>query len=212
MTGHANDAMSNIQDVVAFDEAISEAVKFYNEHPDETLIIVTGDHETGGMTLGQATTGYDTAFDLLSNQKMSYEAFDEILKTYLEANPNASFDDTFSLVTENFGLLKEGAEDNLLVLTEYELNKVKAAYEETLKPAEERATDEEATILYGGYEPLTVTLTHILNNKAGIGWTSYSHTGLPVPVYAIGAGAEEFNGFYDNTDIYNKTVKIAGIK
>lgn len=95
--GHANDAMSNIQDVVAFDEAISEAVKFYNEHPDETLIIVTGDHETGGMTLGQATTGYDTAFDLLSNQKMSYEAFDEVLKTYLEANPNASFDDTFSL-------------------------------------------------------------------------------------------------------------------
>ena len=79
-----------------------------------------------------------------------------------------------------------------------ELNKVKAAYEETLKPAEERATGEEATILYGGYEPLTVTLTHILNNKAGIGWTSYSHTGLPVPVYAIGAGAEEFNGFYDN--------------
>ena len=196
--GHANDAMSNIQDVVAFDEAISEAVKFYNEHPDETLIIVTGDHETGGMTLGQATTGYDTAFDLLSNQKMSYEAFDEVLKTYLEANPNASFDDTFSLVTENFGLLKEGEDDNLLVLTEYELNKVKAAYEETLKPAEERATGEEATILYGGYEPLTVTLTHILNNKAGIGWTSYSHTGLPVPVYAIGAGAEEFNGFYDN--------------
>ena len=196
--GHANDAMSNIQDVVAFDEAISEAVKFYNEHPDETLIIVTGDHETGGMTLGQATTGYDTAFDLLSNQKMSYEAFDEVLKTYLEANPNASFDDTFSLVTENFGLLKEGEDNNLLVLTEYELNKVKAAYEETLKPAEKRATGEEATILYGGYEPLTVTLTHILNNKAGIGWTSYSHTGLPVPIYAIGAGAEEFNGFYDN--------------
>lgn len=196
--GHANDAMSNIKDVVAFDEAISEAVKFYNEHPDETLIIVTGDHETGGMTLGQATTGYDTAFDLLSNQKMSYEAFDEVLKTYLEANPNASFDDTFSLVTENFGLLKEGEDNNLLVLTEYELNKVKAAYEETLKPAEKRATGEEATILYGGYEPLTVTLTHILNNKAGIGWTSYSHTGLPVPVYAIGAGAEEFNGFYDN--------------
>lgn len=210
--GHANDAMSNIQDVVEFDNAIAEAVKFYNEHPDETLIIVTGDHETGGMTLGQATTGYDTAFDLLSNQKMSYEAFDEVLKAHLEANPTATFDDTFSLITENFGLLKEGAEDNLLVLNEYELNKLKAAYEETLKPSEERAEDVEATILYGGYEPLTVTLTHILNNKAGIGWTSYSHTGLPVPVYAIGAGAEEFNGFYDNTDIYKKTAKIAGIE
>ena len=207
--GHANDAMSNIQDVAAFDEAIAEAVKFYNEHPDETLIIVTGDHETGGMTLGQSTTGYDTAFDLLSNQKMSYEAFDEVLKAHLEANPNATFDDTFSLITENFGLLKEGSEDNLLVLNEYELNKLKAAYEETLKPSDERTESVETSILYGGYEPLTVTLTHILNNKAGIGWTSYSHTGLPVPVYAIGAGSEEFNGFYDNTDIYKKTAKIS---
>lgn len=210
--GHANDAMSNIQDVAAFDEAIAEAVEFYNEHPDETLIIVTGDHETGGMTLGQATTGYDTAFDLLSNQKMSYEAFDEVLKAYLEANPNATFDDTFSLITENFGLVKEGEEDNLLVLNEYELNKLKAAYEETLKSSDERTQSVETSILYGGYEPLTVTLTHILNNKAGIGWTSYSHTGLPVPVYAIGAGSEAFNGFYDNTDIYKKTAKIAGIE
>ncbi|MGL5379079.1 alkaline phosphatase, partial [Clostridium sp.] len=210
--GHANDAMSNIQDVVEFDNAIAEAVKFYNEHPDETLIIVTGDHETGGMTLGQATTGYDTAFDLLSNQKMSYESFDKILKEFIEANPGATFDDAFSLVTENFGLLKEGAEDNQLVLNDYELNKLKKAYDESLKATDDRDTSIEAQILYGEYEPLTVTLTHILNNKAGIGWTSYSHTGLPVPVYAIGAGAEEFYGSYDNTDIYLKTAKLTGLK
>lgn len=210
--GHANDAMSNLQDVIEFDNAIAEAVKFYNEHPEETLIIVTGDHETGGMTLGQATTGYDTAFNLLSNQKMSYEAFDEVVKKFIEENPSASFDDVFALITENFGLLKEGAEDNLLVLNEYELKKLQAAYEETLKATEDRDGSIEASILYGGYEPLSVTLTHILNNKAGIGWTSYSHTGLPVPVYAMGVGAEEFNGFYDNTDIYNKTAKIAGVK
>ena len=68
------------------------------------------------------------------------------------------------------------------------------------------------TALYGGYEPLSVTLTHILNNKAGIGWTSYAHTGVPVPVYAMGQGQELFNGSYDNTDIFNKLVEICGLK
>jgi len=49
-----------------------------------------------------------------------------------------------------------------------------------------------------------VTLTHILNAKAGFAWTTYSHTGEPVPVFALGVGAELFDGFYDNTDLYRK--------
>ena len=59
-------------------------------------------------------------------------------------------------------------------------------------------------MLYGSYEPLTVTITHILNNKAGVSFTSYSHTGLPVAVLAQGVNAEVFNGYYDNTAIYDK--------
>ena len=71
--------------------------------------------------------------------------------------------------------------------------------------------NEDSYLLYGGYEPLTVTLTHILNRKAGIGWTSYSHTGIPVPIYALGIGQEIFNGYYDNTDIFRKTAAAMGI-
>ena len=63
-------------------------------------------------------------------------------------------------------------------------------------------------MLYGTYEPLSVTITHIINNKSGISFTSYSHTGLPVAVLAEGAGSEMFNGYYDNTDIYRKLVKL----
>ena len=60
-------------------------------------------------------------------------------------------------------------------------------------------------VLYGTYEPLTVTITHVLNSKSGISFSSYSHTGIPVPVFALGVGSELFSGYYDNTDIYNKT-------
>ena len=72
-------------------------------------------------------------------------------------------------------------------------------------------TSEEDSLLYGYYEPLSVTLTHILNQKAGIAWTSYSHTGVPVPVLAKGKYAQLFDGFYDNTDVALKIAQAMGV-
>ena len=66
--------------------------------------------------------------------------------------------------------------------------------------------------MYGTYEPLTVTITHILNNKSGISFTSYSHTGLPVAVFADGVNAEVFDGYYDNTEIYNKLADMLQVQ
>ena len=62
------------------------------------------------------------------------------------------------------------------------------------------------------YEPLTVTITHILNNKSGVSFSSYSHTGLPVAMFAHGMNAEQFNGYYDNTDIYNKLAAMLAVR
>ena len=56
------------------------------------------------------------------------------------------------------------------------------------------------------------TVTHILNNKSGIDFTSFSHTGLPVAVFADGNGAEDFGGYYDNTDIYNKLANLLNVQ
>ena len=72
---------------------------------------------------------------------------------------------------------------------------------------------EEAIDFYNKFpkETLTITITHILNAKSGLGWTSNSHTGLPVPVFALGAGQDEFKGFYDNTEIYNKMAKLTKV-
>ena len=73
---HANDAGSILSDTIELDEAVEQAVEFYNEHPDETLILVTGDHETGGLTIGYAGTDYDTFLTNFNNQKISYAKFD----------------------------------------------------------------------------------------------------------------------------------------
>ena len=106
------------------------------------------------------------------------------------------------------------AADPKLVLTDYELNRLKTAYQRTLKvgtSSQDKMTQEEY-VLYGTYEPLTVTITHILNNKSGIAFTSYSHTGLPVPVFAVGNGSALFEGYYDNTDIFNKLAALTRVK
>ena len=64
---HANDAGATVTDTLALADAVQVAVDFSKEHPAETLILVTGDHETGGLTIGFAGTDYDTYLDTLSN-------------------------------------------------------------------------------------------------------------------------------------------------
>ncbi|HOJ43246.1 MAG TPA: alkaline phosphatase, partial [Syntrophorhabdaceae bacterium] len=241
---HANDAAASIHDVIALDEAVAEAVKFYKKHPKETIIIVTGDHETGGMTIGFAGTQYSTFFEKIRHQKMSYIEFDKKLGEFRKNNSpdNAKFEDILPLIREAFGLYvmpleekerlekivrdgsrkdstakqKEEARKALnelkhsMALTDIELNVLREAFKQSMAGIKERAKDDYTYLLYGGYEPLTVKLTTILNNKAGIGWTSYSHTGAPVPVSALGVGASLFNGYYDQTGIHTRLMKIAG--
>jgi alkaline phosphatase len=210
---HANDAAAEIYDLLAFDQAITVALDFAKAHPEETLIVVTGDHETGGMTIGYAGTGYNTALDILYNQKLSYVAFDEKFSKLQQANPTMGFNQALALVEADFGLVAPGKStaNKALVLSDLEYAKLEAAFKQAMLPSKQRDGSDQAYLLYGGYNPFSVTLTHILNNKAGIGWTSYSHTGTPVGVYAYGSGSELFSGSYDNTEVYDKLKQLTGV-
>jgi len=53
---HANKAQETINDTIEFDEAVSLAVSFANSTSD-TLVIVTADHETGGMSVEMSPSG-----------------------------------------------------------------------------------------------------------------------------------------------------------
>ena len=207
---HANDAASSIHDTKAMADAVQVAIDFAAEHPDETLILVTGDHETGGLTIGFAGTDYDTYLDLLESQKISYAKFDSDYVAAYKEN-KTSFQDVLKDVEALFGLKTSGEEGDKLVLTDYELEQLRAAYEKSINGTAASAYEQEEYVLYGTYEPLSVTLTHIINNKAGISFTSYSHTGLPVAVLAQGVGADTFNGYYDNTQIYVKLASLLGV-
>ena len=207
-TCHANDAATSIHETLAFSDAVQVAIDFAEEHPEETLILVTGDHETGGMTIGFAATAYDTHFDYLTHQTMSFEDFDKEIAQMRQ--DKATFEDALAKIQEVYGLTTEA--DQPLTLNDEELDRIKSAYELSMLEPEGRVLGEAEALAYGGYEPLSMAVSHIFNNKAGIAYTSYAHTGLQIPVYAQGVGAEAFNGMMDNTEIFTRTMSAMGLE
>lgn len=73
---HANDTKTMILETLSLSDAVAEAVKFYNEHPDETLIVVTADHETGGLTMSWKK-GYNVYFDRIEGISRSKDFADD---------------------------------------------------------------------------------------------------------------------------------------
>ena len=133
-SGHSKDGKTNILEVLDFADAVEVAFQFYQKYPNETLIVVTADHETGGMTLG-SDRGYELKLGELERQVSS-----------MDINKDST-----------------------------------AAYSE-------------------------------LNSKARIGWTTTSHTGVAVPIYAIGPGSRLFSGRMDNTDIPKRIMRVLGLE
>lgn len=213
--GHANDAVAVINDMLDFDAAVAVALEFASRYPRDTLIVVTGDHETGGMTIGHATTAYTAYYDRLLGQTNSYEHFAaNQWASHKEAQAEGICAGDGWTAPNNLAsdaLLRAAIEQTFDLkyneLNTYQKEKLEDAYDRSMCGVNDNSPDENQ-LLYGGYEPLIVTITHLLNERASIGWTSYSHTGVPVPVYAQGLSAPLFAGFYDNTDIAKQLARI----
>jgi alkaline phosphatase len=211
---HANDAKATIGDTLDLNDAIGVALDFYKKYPAQTLIVVTGDHETGGMSVGNATTGYTAHFDRLLGQTNSFTYFSQnqwkAHKAMASTNYNYKLPDNLESNPEMLGLMQSVFGLNWTELNSYQKEKLEDAYDTSMCGQNNNSSDAN-NLLYGSYEPIIVTITHILNERAGIGWTSYSHTGVPVPVFAIGAESQRFSGFYDNTDIAKQMAKALDI-
>lgn len=195
--GHANDAATNLREVLSLDAAVRVALEYQKTHPD-TLIVTTGDHETGGMTMGFASTGYSFYMDRLVNQKCSAGAISE----FIQKNHPQSFDELKPFLAENFGFDFSSADlkKNPMAITNDELKQLSSAFAHDLEMARKGKKDDEA---YDAKKisRLPTAVKSILSHKCGIGWTSGSHTALPVLTTAGGPGSEHFTGFLDNTDI-----------
>ena len=195
---HANDPGAYIQEMLDFDEAIKVAYEFYLKHKKETLIVITADHETGG--LGLTAGDYKTNLKVLQYQKMSKDAFsDHLEKMGREIGDILTWDEVQQELKENFGFWDE------VKLTDKQTDRLRSVYVETfgMGPGELKEGD------YFEVDKLTDEAARIMTEAAQISWAAGCHSGSFVPVFAIGAGAELFTGQMDNTEIPMKIKKLA---
>lgn len=196
---HSNDAATVFHEVADMDEAVKVAYEFYSQHPDETLIVVTADHETGGFVLG--TGAYKLNLQVLKNQKVSESGFTRILNELRKRyNNNVSWEKVQQALKENFGFWDK------VKLNEKQEERLLAKYNDTFKGKEAKLEKSE----YAQDEPLAAEAKRIIDEIALVGWTSGGHSAGYVPVFAIGAGADLFQGRIDNTEIPIKIAKAAG--
>ncbi|MDE7443082.1 MAG: alkaline phosphatase, partial [Muribaculaceae bacterium] len=188
---HPNDGCTQLLQVINFDEALSIAYEFYKKHPDETLIVVTSDHETGGISLGCKHTRYNAYMQYVDHQKMSKDAFMAWSKEMLKSDTPYTWEQMKAMLEENFGFW------TVLPVNEQQTASLKEKFEETF--TRHSGTDQKT--LYNTFNNFTVEVFKVINDICGFGWTSLSHTGGLVNVFAIGDDASRFQGFNDNTDI-----------
>lgn len=198
---HGNDPATAFEEVVDMDNAVKVAYEFYKKHPNETLIVVTADHETGGLGLG--TSKYELFLKSLTNQKQSQDLLSKAITDMRKAKNNkVSWEDMKALLADKMGfwsVLPLSWEQEKMLRDEFEESFVKnhTVFEETL---------------YAKTEPMAATAKKVMSQIAMVGWTSGNHTAGYVPVFAVGAGSKLFMGKMDNTEIPKRIAKAAGYK
>ncbi len=185
---HGDDARTAIEEVWNMDEAMQYAYNFYKAHPDETLIIVTADHETGGMALGNSD--YTLHLDLLQYQQCSAWILSDHFSKLFGEKKKPKWEEIKDIYRAQLGFWDK------VEISKEEEAELKACYTAVIK---HKGNDTKT--LYKTINQLGDAGIKLLNQKAHIGWTSHAHTAHAVPVFAIGEGAEQFSGWHDNTEI-----------
>ncbi|OEH93092.1 alkaline phosphatase [Bacillus solimangrovi] len=199
---HANDALGVIEETLELDKAIDEALAFYEKHPNETLILVTADHETGGLTLGGRLGDYDNEGKTTQEYKLHLDklvgnhSIEDVAQTKFAEEFNKDREAFLNYISNDFGLGE---------LSEKEL--------EILNKAMDDESDDNPNNDVGYYYTKTgLAIGEIVALRGNIGWTTEIHTGVRIPLSAVGAGAQYFNGYYDNAQVPIKLANLLGVK
>ena len=193
---HEQDAVTTFLEVNEFAQTIDLALAFAAQHPDETLIVVTSDHETGGMSLGW--DHYEIRMNLLMAQKASAIETTKIIQ-HMRAEGKKNWADYKKVLSDCFGLwsvVPVSKEDEALLKRDFD--EIFMKYGPMVDG------------LYNKSEFIVYDAIRILNKAASIDWTSLYHTGMYTPIFAKGAGEELFLDCRDQTDIPKTIAKLIG--
>lgn len=183
---HANDGGAVIKEILAFQDAIRVAYDFYLKHPDETLIIVTADHDTGGMALAG-----NVNLATIDSQRISKDALAHHCRGIVRQEQEVSWDEMKAFLSDKLGLW------DAVPVDERQERGLKEAFDKTF--IARQSNDEKG--LYNSFDEFVNKVFDLFNRRTGTAFINRSHTANPVPVFAIGQGADMFAGVQDNTSI-----------
>lgn len=188
---HANDPGGVIKEVLNFQDAIRVAYDFYLAHPDETLIVVTADHDTGGMAIGHPDHYGYVDLALIDSQRISKDRFSDYCRDLVREGKSISWDEMSDLLRDRLGFWSN------VPLNDEQTARLRAAFDRTFVARE--SNDEKG--LYNTFKEFVTEAFRIYNYWVGTDFISHNHTANPVPVFAIGEGSEKFSHVLNNTDI-----------
>ncbi len=178
---HYSDSYPMVKELFAFDEAIKAGIDFQQKHPTDTLIVVTSDHETGGIVLPENLESLNPM--LIVKQKASYTVIFEELKKI--SDPENNFDRALNIVKDYLGF------DDFTTAEQADL---KAIWNEP----ETR----------NNFKKFVSQASKFRDLRCGIKWSTGGHSEAPVITSALGNGQELFEGNYENTEIFEKLKQL----
>lgn len=185
--GHANDiagAMSEMEDLAKTMEYLEH---FVEQNPD-TLVVLTADHSTGGMSLAK-----DGVYEWRPEDLRTLSRTPRYFSQHF-TNETIDFKSVKSLMNIELNdtelkTVKQVKVDALVKLDEYN-NLSKDEQKQQRKPNVARAIE--------------TTFKSIIDDRTNTGWTTGGHIAIDVPVIAFGLNHQLFKGSQDNTDIAKK--------
>ncbi len=208
---HANDATTVVLETLELMAAVGEAVRFLQRHPDETLIIVTADHETGGLEMNELAAG---AGELIASRRSSFRRFQALAQEELVAHSDAGIGALRELVVQHWALDLASPADPAPGRWDTATNRVPprtltlvegAAISDALAVSKRRIADHQRAgtlpAALREHDEFTWALARAFDRRLGVHWGTRQHTAAAVPVFVDGVGRQRFSSIHDNTHV-----------
>lgn len=189
--GHANDVSSAMAEMDDLAKTLEYLERYVANNP-ETLVVLTADHSTGGISIAangvykwepQSIRKFDRSVTNMAKEFIKDDVTAKQLTTWLHAD----------ITDEEYKNVVSAKDNGLIELANY--NKLSDIEKKSArKPNVTRMVSK--------------MINKIVDRQTNTGWTSGGHTAVDVPLYSFGASSQHFTGSIDNTDVAKKIFSL----